>query len=280
MAYRGQPGLSVGVVYDQSLVWGAGYGLADIERGTPTDTETIYRIASLTKLFTSTAIMQLRDRGLLQLDDPVKRHLPWFSIRNPYPDSPQITIRHLLTHASGLPREAAFPYWNAGELGEFPSRDQIQATVADQELALPPASNWKYSNLGLTLAGQIVEAVAGIPYADYVSKQILRPLGMKSTAVEAIDPDHPRFAAGYGRRLPNGTREISPYTDCRGIGPAANMASSVEDLARFMMLQFRDGPRNRGKQILAGSTLREMQRVHWLNEDWSAGAAWASTSGG
>ena len=268
MAYRGQPGLSVGIVYDQRLIWSAGYGLADVERGTPAATDTLYRIASITKLFTSTAIMQLRDQGSLQLDDPVEKHLPWFSIDNPFTDSPQPTIRHLLTHAGGLPREAAFPYWNDGK---FPSEEEIQATVSEQELALAPGSDWKYSNLGLSLAGRIIEEIAEMPYAAYVTKHILRPLGMKSTTVEAIAPDHPQLATGYGRRLPDGSREQSPYTNCRGIGPAANMASSVEDLAKFIMLQFRDGPRNRGKQILAGSSLREMQRAHWLNENWSAG---------
>ena len=267
MAYRGQPGLSVGIVHDQSLIWSRGFGCADLEQRQPATPTTIYRIASITKLFTSTCIMQLRDEGALQLDDPLAKHLPWFTIRNPHADRPPVTIRHLLTHAGGLPREAAFPYWNTGE---FPEPEAIQAALCHQELAIPTESDWKYSNLGMALAGEIVAAVSGMPYAAYVQKNILQPLRMQNTFVDAIPADHPLLATGYGRRMPDNSRALSPYTDCRGIGPAANMASNVEDLAKFAALQFRGGPR-KGKQILGGSSLQEMQRVHWLNADWSAG---------
>lgn len=267
MAYRNQPGISIGIVYDQTLVWRRGFGYANVAEKVPATATTLYRIASITKLFTSTAIMQLRDEGLLQLDDPVKKHLPWFTIRNPHLDTPVITIRHLLAHAGGLPREAAFPYWSTNE---FPTVEEVQTALPDQELAIPTAADWKYSNLGLMLAGEIVAAVAGMPYPAYVTENILQPLGMENTFVDTVPVDHPLLATGYGRRLPNTQREIGPYTDCRGIGPAANMASNVEDLAQFAMLQFRGGPRQ-GPQVLAGSSLREMHRVQWLNDDWSAG---------
>jgi len=267
MAYRGQPGLSVGIIYDQQLIWQRGFGYANIETGKAADAQTLYRIASITKLFTSTAIMQLRDEGLLQLDDAVQQHLPWFTIQNPHDDTPVVTIRHLLTHAAGLPREAAFPYWSTNE---FPSLDEVRAKLPAQQLAIPTASNWKYSNLGLTLAGEIVAAVSKMPYTRYIQEQILQPLGMANTFVETVPQDHPLLATGYGRRLPDGTRSLGPHTDCAAISPAANMASNVEDLAKFAMLQFRSGPRM-DAQILAGSSVREMHRVQWLNEDWSAG---------
>src|SRR2546426_4109570 len=111
MAYRGLPGLSIGIVYDQNLMWSKGFGYSDVEKKTPATPSTIYRMASVTKLLTATAMMQLRDHGQLGLDDPVAKYLPWFQIRNRYPDALPITIRHLLTHTSGLPRDAAFPYW-------------------------------------------------------------------------------------------------------------------------------------------------------------------------
>jgi D-alanyl-D-alanine carboxypeptidase len=93
---------------------------------------------------------------------------------------------------------------------------------------------------------------------------------MRQTWVTTPPTDHPDLATGYGRRLPAGGRSAAPFTDCAGITPAANMTTSVTDLARFAMLQFRDGPAG-GAQILRGSTLREMQRVHWLEPDWEAG---------
>jgi CubicO group peptidase (beta-lactamase class C family) len=267
MAYNGLPGLSIGILHDQELVWAAGFGRAGLEPARPATPGTLYRIASITKLFTSTAILQLRDAGKLRLDDPLVEHLPWFRIGRAHAEAPETTIRHLLTHTAGLPREAGFPYWTDGE---FPTAPQIRERLAAQEAALPTETEWKYSNLGLTLAGEIVAAVSGQAYPEYVADHILEPLGMLRTWVTTPPADHPELATGYTRRLPAGARTAAPFTDGRGITPAANMTTCVSDLARFAMLQFRDGPAG-GAQILRGSTLREMQRVHWLEPDWEAG---------
>ncbi len=267
MAYRGQPGLSIAVVNDQKLIWSRGFGYADVERKIEATPKTRYRIASITKLFTSTAIMQLRDKGKLSLEDEVAAHLSWFKLKRDYPDSPPIRIWHLLTHTSGLPREAPTPYWTDSN---FPTREQVMKLLSTQVAAAPTETLWKYSNLALTVAGEIVQEVSGTPYAEYVEEHILKPLGMKDTLVLPPAPDDPMLAKGYGRRLPNGSRSVSPYTDCKGITPAANMTTTAEDLAKFAMLQFRDGPEG-GKQILRGSTLREMHRPHWLQPDWKEG---------
>ena len=275
MAYRQQPGISVGIVYDQEIIWSRGFGFADVEKKTPATPQTNYRIASISKLFTSTAILQLRDAGKLQLDDPVVKYLPWFKPRNKFADVPVVTIRHLLTHTSGLPRESDFPYWTDAK---FPTREQMMARLAEQETIYPPETRWKYSNLALALAGEIVAAVSGEPYHVYIEKRILGPLGMTATSV-LVPPEHrARLATAYGRRMPDGKRELRPFMDTSGIAPAANLSSNVEDLARFAALQFRDGPAEAsgagptgGKQILRGATLREMHRIHWLEPDWQSG---------
>ena len=267
MAYRGQPGLSIGIVHEQELVWARGFGHARVEGKVEAVAGTIYRIASITKLFTSTAVMQLRDAGKLQLDDPVTKYLPWFEIQDMYPDSPSITVRHLITHTSGLPREAAFPYWTDTI---FPTREQIREALPGQQTALPTESRWKYSNLAFSLAGEVVMAVSGQEYGEYVRQHILDPMGMASTYVESPPTDHPQLAAGYTRRLPNASRVLSPLVDAKGITPAANMATNVEDLARFVMLQFRGGPAG-GQQVLSGATLLEMHRAFWMEPDWHSG---------
>ena len=266
-AYSGLPGVSIGIVHDQTLVWAQGFGWADVERRVPATADTLYRIASITKTFTATAILQLRDAGRLQLDDPLTRHLPWFSIASRHAEAPPITIRHLLTHTSGLPREAAFPYWTDFD---FPTVERLREGLTRQEGVLATETQWKYSNLALALAGDVVEAVSGELYADYVTRHILDPLGMKDTSVASPDPGDSRLARPYGRRMPDGSRAPAPYVDTRAIAAAANITTSVTDLARFAMLQLRDGPAG-GAQILRGSTLREMQRVHWLEPDWQAG---------
>ncbi len=266
MASREQPGLSVGIVYDQELIWSKGYGFADVARRTRATPATAYRIASISKLFTATAILQLRDAGKLLLDDPVADHLPWFKIKNAHPDGPVITIRHLITHTSGLPRESTGTYWN--DLN-FPTREEMMEILATQETAIPAETEWKYSNLALALAGEIVAVVSGEPWDQYVERHILRPLSMRSTRAMPA-PDMRILASGYTRRVPGENRVPEPFVDTRGLAPAANLASTVEDLARFAALQFRDAAAE-GEQILKGSTLREMHRIQWLRPDWRSG---------
>jgi CubicO group peptidase (beta-lactamase class C family) len=124
MAYSGLPGLSIGVVHDQELVWATGFGRAGLEPARPATPDTLYRIASITKLFTSTAIMQLRDAAKLRLDDPLVQHLPWFRLGGARAEGPEPTIRHLLTHtpASRTGRTASSPPWSSFASGSPRSR--------------------------------------------------------------------------------------------------------------------------------------------------------------
>ncbi len=266
-AYHGWPGIAVGIVYDQDLVWSAGFGYADLQQGTPMTSRTLFRIASITKLFTCTGIMQLRDQGKLRLDDPVQKYLPWFKIQSQFSDAGIITIQQLMSHTAGLPREADFPYWTDHQ---FPTLGQIIQKLPDQELIYPPETKWKYSNLGIALLGEIIARISGQDYARYIETNILQPLGMTSTCVNLTDEFRARLAIGYGRRLPDGMRKIMPFTDAKGLTPAANMSSTVEDLAKFIAWQFRMNE-PRGDRVLKASSKREMHRVHWLQPNWQSG---------
>ncbi|MEE4311660.1 MAG: serine hydrolase [candidate division KSB1 bacterium] len=261
------PGIAVGVVYDQQLIYSKGFGYADLEYKIPATPSTIYRIASITKTFTSTAIMQLRDAGRLRLDDPVSTFLPWFKIQNKFKDSPPVTIRQLLTHTSGLPREAAFPYWTDHK---FPTREQIMQSLPDQQMIFESETKYKYSNLGIALLGAVVEAASGESYESYISRHILQPLKMENTSVSLPDWTVKNRAKSYSRLLKDGTREEIPVSDTKGIAPAANISTTVMDLAKFAAFQLSDGVSD-GKIVLKKSTLREMHRVHWLYPDWSGG---------
>ncbi len=266
-AYHSWPGIAVGIIYDQDLIWSAGFGYADQEQRIPMTPQTVFRIASVTKLFTCIGIMQLRDQGKLRLDDPLQKYLPWFNIRNQFSDSPAITIRAVMTHTAGLPREAAFPYWTDHQ---FPALKQIIEKLPEQELIYEPETKWKYSNLGIALLGEIIARISGQDYATYIKTHILDPLGMRSTSVHLEDNLRARLAIGYGRRLSDGTRKIMPFTDAKGLTPAANMSSTIEDLAKFIALQFRTEAANRNP-VLKASSLREMHRVHWLQPNWQRG---------
>jgi CubicO group peptidase (beta-lactamase class C family) len=261
------PGLSAAIVHDQDVLWVGGFGYADLERKTPADPDTLYSICSISKLFTSIAVMQQRDAGRLRLDDPVQKHLPWFDLRRASPEGGEVTIEGLLTHASGLPRETDHPYWTGPEF-VFPTREEILAGLRRQETLYPAATYFQYSNLGLTLAGEVAAAAAKRPYQDLVRAEILQPLGMTATYPDLpSDKRGTGLAVGYSAISRLGTRTAVPFFQARGVAPAAGFASSATDLARFASWQFRLLARG-GTEVLNVNTLREMQRVHWADPDF------------
>ena len=263
IAYRGLPGVAVGVVADQDLVWASGYGYADTKAKRPMTAATKFRMASHSKLFTATAIMQLREQGKVRLDDPVSKYLPWFQVKPAGEDDGPITIEQLLDHASGLPREAG-AHWTTLQ---FPTEDEVRKLITDRQAAFAPAVRWKYSNLAYTIAGMVVEQVSGQKWADYVEQHIFGPLGM---AASSVDRNVDGLAVGYGRRMPDGSREVLPFTDARGMASATGITSTVEDMAKFVSAQFRTG-RMGGRQILSTGSLREMHRVRSVENDWTSG---------
>lgn len=261
------PGMSVGVVHDQELLDSDAFGLANPETGASARPDTLYSICSISKLFTSVAVLQQRDAGKVHLDDPVAKYLPWVGIQDVHPDDEPITVRGLLTHSSGLPRESDYPYWTA-EGYPFPTHDEIVSRLRQQQTLYPASRYFQYSNLGLTLAGEIAASVSGQPFGDYVRASILDPLGMKDTFTEVPESLRgDRLAIGHSARKRDGSRDVIPSFQTRGIAPAAGFASSVPDLARFAMWQFRLLSQG-GSEVLRASTLREMHRVQWVDPDW------------
>jgi len=267
-AYDRVPGLSVAIVHDQDLLWSGASGFADLNSQRPASADTIYGICSISKLFTGIAVMQLRDQGKVQLDDPVSAMLPWFNLQQTHTGSPQITLRNLLTHASGLPREADTPYW-VGPDFPFPTGEQIRALLGGQTTIYAADRYHQYSNLGLSLVGEIVAEKSGQDYTAYVNEQLLEPLGMTDTSTGfPTDNRESRIATGYGYSGRDGALPPMPRYDARGITPAAGFASTALDLARFASWQFRllGGESD---EVLQANTLREMQRVQWMDWDWS-----------
>lgn len=263
IAYKGWAGVAVGVVRDQQLVWKAGFGFANTQSRVPMTPATKFRIASHSKLFNAIAIMQLREQGKLRLDDPVSKYLPWFQVKPVGEHDGEITIEHLLSHSAGLPREAS-GHWTSYE---FPTREELKALVKDRQATFPPSTRFKYSNLGVAVAGMVVEEVSGLPWATYVQQNILDPLDMRATSV---DQNVAGLATPYGRRLPDGSIEQFGFVDARGMASATGMTSTVEDLAKLVSAQFRAGPRG-GQQILSAAAMREMFRIRNIEQNWSSG---------
>lgn len=266
-AYDRVPGISVAIVKDQDVIWSKGYGFSDVKKKIPATTETVYSICSITKLFTSIAIMQLYEQGKLRLDDSLSSLLPDRNIRQQFKDSGPITIRSLLTHSSGLPRESDFPYWTGPDY-KFPTKKEVAEKLREQETLYPASTVFQYSNLGMILLGEVVEKISGKSYDTYIEENILKPLRLNHTY-----PNLPRelygnkLATGYSALTRAGTRDVVPLYDSKAIQPAAGYASTVEDLAHFASWQFRLLS-NGTQEILSASTLKEMQRVHWVDPDW------------
>lgn len=265
--YERIPALTAGVVVGEELVWAKGYGTLDAVGKVPATPKTLYSICSISKLFTSVAVMQQWEAGKVQLDAPISTYLPWATLKPATGESGPVTLRGALTHSAGLPRESDFPYWTDPK-NPFPARDEMRTRLPNQTALYPAGRHFQYSNLGITLAGEAVEAVSGQPYAAYVQANILGPLGMTETRttlpVARLGKD---MAVGWGARKRDGTRDLLPPFDTRAIAPAAGFTSNVEDLARFASWQFRL-LKTEKPEVLKASTLREMQRVQFVDPDW------------
>lgn len=266
-AFAHIPGMSAAVVVGDSMVWSKGYGTIDANHRVAATPATIYSICSISKLFTSVALMQQAEAGKVRLDDPISTYLPWATPRQSDPDSGPITIRAAMTHSAGLPREADFAYWTAPDF-TFPTREQLQSAIGSQTTLFGVGRHYQYSNLGMTLVGETVAAVSGVPYADYVQARILDPLRLRDTR-----PFLPmalygkRLSAGFGALDREGRRTLLHPFDAKGLTPAAGFTSTVEDLSRFAIWQFnllREG----GTNVIRASTLREMQRPQYTDPDW------------
>jgi|AntRauMFilla1563_2_1112583.scaffolds.fasta_scaffold05405_2 CubicO group peptidase (beta-lactamase class C family) len=261
------PGLTAIVVEDQKVLWSGAFGLANVEKNIKAEASTLCSICSISKLFTSVAIMKLYDEGKLRLDDNVSDLLPAYNLQQKYPESGPITIRSLLTHSSGLPREADYPYWTGPDF-PFPTTAQIDSKLSEQETLYPASTYFQYSNLGLTLLGEIVEELSGVSYDEYVEEHILKPLGLSDTRTELPEQLYGNeLAIGYSALTRSGTREKVNFFQANGIKPAAGFSSNVENLGKFASWQFRLRDTT-SIEILKPSTLKYMHNVHWIDPNW------------
>ena len=178
---EGVVGASLGLVLDGALVSLETEGMADLERRLPVDEQTIYHWASITKTFTAVAILQLRDRGLLSLDDPIVDYVPELrEVHNPFGSMEEITIRHLLSHSAGF-RGGTFPFaggepWHPHEPTEW---SQLVSMMPYTRIHFEPGSRYSYSNPGIVFLGRAIEKVTGDVFEAYVDKNVFRPLGMR-----------------------------------------------------------------------------------------------------
>jgi CubicO group peptidase (beta-lactamase class C family) len=252
------PGIAWGVIVDGALVHRGVAGLRDVGARAPVTSDTVFRIASMTKSFTALAILKLRDEGRLSLDDPAERYVPELADL-PYPsaDAPRVTIRHLLTHAAGFPEDNP---WGDRQLAI--SEAQMTALLRRGiPFANVPGVAYEYSNFGFALLGRIVSVVAGTPYRTYVQREILGPLGMRSTTLEPADVPADRLARGY--RWEDGQWRLAPPRADGAFGAMGGMLTSMDDLGRYVgYLMSAWPPRDEAEHgPVRRASLREMQQA-------------------
>jgi CubicO group peptidase (beta-lactamase class C family) len=243
-------GATLAVVQDGAVLFTRGYGLADVEQGAPVNPEkTLFRIGSLTKLFTWTAAMQLVEQGKLDLHADVNRYLD-FALPATYAEP--ITLWHLLTHTAGF-ENRNLGYAAAGAADLQPLGVWLATHIPAR--VRPPGAAAAYSNYGSALAGYIVERVSGLPYEEYIRRRILQPLNMQQTAAAMVAPAEPVPAVAHGYTFANGV--FAPAEPpLLQVGPAGEIAATAADMAQFLLAHL--GEASNGAHLLADDTLAEM----------------------
>lgn len=252
------PGAAWGVIIDGRLAHVGVTGFRDLATKAPVDTSSVFRIASMTKSFTAMAILRLRDEGKLSLDDAAERYVPELAgLAYPTTDSPKITIRHLLSHAGGFPEDNP---WGDQQLAR--TDDEMSRMMrAGIPFSNTPGVAYEYSNYGFAILGRIVTRVSGVPYAEYVAANILRPLGMRSTTLSPQSVPANRLAHGY--RWEDDQWKEEPQLPDGAFGSMGGMLTSLNDLGLYVGALLGAWPPRDGPETgpIRRSSLREMQQM-------------------
>jgi CubicO group peptidase (beta-lactamase class C family) len=254
-------GAALSIVRDGRPIFRHDKGMADIARRHPVDHDTIFHWASITKTFTAIGIMQLRDRGLLKLDDPVVKYVPELrKVHDPYGDTSEITIRHLLTHSAGL-RAATWPWggdkpWHPFEPTQW---SQIVAMLPYTEIEFAPGSRHSYSNPGIIFLGQIIERLSGDDYEVYIDKNVLRPLEMYRSYFDAT-PYHLLSHRSASYYVENGRPTPAPFDANTGITVSnGGLNAPLSDMEKYLAFLLGDDPKRAVYEgVLKRTSLEEM----------------------
>lgn len=265
------PGAAVGIVKDGKLVYAEGFGVSELGTQTPVTPESIFFMASIAKSVTGMAIMQLVEEGKIDLDAPVTKYLPYFTLADP--SARAITIRQLLSHTSGMADygDLMADFTNPDNPTDDGVLENYVRSFVDESLLFSPGKDWSYSNSGFDTLGDVVAKVSGQSYEAYVQEHILTPLGMKDSTFLLGEVDPTALVAPHtwdadGNPL---TQDFYPYL--RKHGPAATFFSNVRDMVRFTVANMNHGEFN-GVRVLSSAAYDEM----WAPQ---AASTWAEMFG-
>jgi CubicO group peptidase (beta-lactamase class C family) len=273
----GAPGMSVAVVVNDRIAWADGFGMADVENDVPARANTVYRIASISKPIAATAVMQLVERGRVNLDDPVQKYVPAF----PRKGEQTVTVRHLMTHTSGI------RHYRGGEMESRDSYETVTEALRifkDDPLLFAPGTRYSYSTYAYNLLANVVETASGLSFEEYLKTHVWGPAGMSATYFDHVDALIPKRAEQYVRA--GSSWRNAPYADLSNKWAGGGILSTAEDLARFHIAL------DEGK-LLKPATLEEMYTPYRLADGkestyglgWNVskddrGRTWIAHSGG
>ncbi len=246
-------GAQIAVRVDGDLIFNHAVGRADVANDIPLTTEHLFRIASHSKTFTGIACMQLAEQGRLRLDDPACRHVPELD------GTPmaEVTVRELLAHGSGMTRDGAdSTFWSLNR--RFPDRDELLETVRADGKVLEPNEHFKYSNIGYSLLGLIIEGASGKPYREYVARNIVDRLGLEHTGPDLDEARIDDYAKGYSSRAHGPERAEIEHIDTLAESAATGFYSTAADVTAYFQAQL-DGD----DRLISDASKRRMRQVQW-----------------
>ena len=285
------PGLSMAVIQADHVPWAQGFGLADLQARRPADARTIYLWFSMTKIVTATAVMQLADRGQLDLDGAAAEYFPEYAALLRPAGQSSVTLRHLLSHSAGLANPLPVG-WVHPITAPAPDQSAFTRRLLSRQrrLQVPPGTRVAYSNLGYLVLGEVIARVSGLPYQQYVREHLLQPLGMRRTDFMYRDDLLPDAAVGYQPRwhpltlllpflLPRGIvgETVGRYVAFRrfNVDGAAygGLIGPVDDAARFVRLHLNAGVVD-GQRLLSAEAIGAMQRITATGPKLDVGLGW------
>ena len=249
------PGMAVGIIYNGKVMLAKGYGTLEEGKSISVDANSLFAIASNTKAFVATAIGMLVEEGKLKWDDPVKKYLPYFEMYDAYVSS-KTTVRDLLCHRAGLGTYSGDVIWYKSDY----TAEEVVKHIKEVPQAYDFRGGYGYSNLMFITAGEVIQKVSGLSWADFVQKRILNPLGMSRTQTSVVPLDKMENVATPHKPV-KGKNVPIPYTNWDNMGAAGGIISSVSDMLKWIQLQI-DGGKSGDQRVFSQETQNQLWKTH------------------
>ncbi|WP_152393403.1 serine hydrolase domain-containing protein [Paenibacillus guangzhouensis] len=263
---RAAAGIAVGIVYDHQPIYAKGFGVKNIETGEPVDGNTLFHMASVSKTYVATAIMQLVEQGKIALDEMIMTYLPYFSLQDErYRD---ITVRHLLSHTSGMPDEEDYE-WDRPQYDEEALERYVRQVSNLQLMWEPERGQYAYSNIAFEILGDVIAKVSGMSFEQYMKEHILMPLGMNHSSFFKPEVDYEQLATphmlGMASHFGAKVSPVFPYN--RAHGPSSTLLTSAAESCAYAMAYLNGGSVNEAT-ILQPSSVEQVWQATAPADDY------------